>query len=268
MNKPYKRTVRQLIDGSYSNNGNWCYLFHPEFTNDPQHYIRAFLIIQKDLIQLFEFVEPCDHNSKTISLKIHELLTRTCIEIEANFTAILNENIYSNNKNWTLKDDFSLIEYSHKLSAYEVEIPIWKGKCNLRKPFENWKDKEIKDWHSLKWYQAYNKSKHDRHLHFDKATFENLLDGICGLVVLLTSQFMGEDFSPNQKSMAISGPYSYNHNTEMEDAIGEFFRVKYPTNWTDEEKYDFNWLNLQKEENPILRIDYDAIKKAYKPNIK
>lgn len=126
LQKPLIRTIRQLSDGSYCNDGNWLYLLHPKYANDPQHYIRAFLIIQEDVKSLFEFVEPCDQNLNTISLKIHELLTRVCIEIEANFTAILKENKYSNTKNWNLKDDYCLIEFSHKLSAYKVKFPIWK----------------------------------------------------------------------------------------------------------------------------------------------
>ena len=85
-----------LANGTYSNDGHWGYLLHPKYASDPQHYIRAFLLIQEDLLKLFEYVEPCDENSDTISLRIQELLTRVCIEIEANFTAILKENTYSN----------------------------------------------------------------------------------------------------------------------------------------------------------------------------
>lgn len=261
MQKPYKRTIRQFKDGGYLNNGNWLYIQHTDFTNDPQHYIRAYLIIQKDLLQLFEYVEPCDKNSNTVSLKIHELLTRTCIEIEANFTAILKENIYSNTNNWNLKNDYSLIDYTHRLSSYEVEIPIWKGNKNIRTPFAQWKNKSLNNWQSLNWYQAYNKSKHDRHTHFEDATFENLLDAVSALVVVLTSQFMNEEYSPNNKSMGVSGHYSYKHNFEMEDSIGEFFRIKYPTDWIDEEKYDFNWTNLENTQNPIEQINYNEIKR-------
>lgn len=261
MEKPYKRTIRQFANGSYLEGGNWLYLLHPDFTQDPQHYIRAFLIIQKDLLQLFEYVEPCDKNCETVSLKIHELLTRTCIEIEANFTAILKENIYNNQNNWNLKNDYSLIDYTHRLSSYEVEIPIWKGEKNIRKPFLNWKNKKADNWYSLQWYKAYNKSKHDRHAHFEDATFENLLDAVSALVVVLTSQFMDEEYSPNNKAMGISGHYSYNHNFEMKTGIGDFFRVKYPTDWTDDEKYNFIWSNLKNIENPISQIDFDQIKR-------
>jgi hypothetical protein len=262
LQKPYKRTVRMLSNGTYHNGGHWQYLLHPKFASDPQHYIRAFLLIQEDLLKLFEYVEPCDENSETISLRIQELLTRVCIEIEANFTAILKDNIYSTSKNYNLKDDYSLIEYTHKLSSYRVKFPVWKGDNHTYIPFENWETKPNKNWHTLNWYQAYNKSKHDRHSHFDKATFNTLLNAVSGLVVILSSQFMDESYSPNTKSMGVSGNYSYDYNPKMETAIGDYFRVQFPDSWDESEKYDFNWQELSSKEEPFDKINYDLIKKA------
>lgn len=260
LQKPLKRTVRQLTNGTYSNDGHWQYLLHPKFANDPQHYIRAFLLIQEDLQKLFEYVEPCDENSNTISLRIQELLTRVCIEIEANFTAILKENKYSNPGNWNLKNDYSLIEFSHRLSSYKVKFPVWRGENNIRAPFENWATKPSPNWHVLNWYQAYNRSKHDRHLHFDKATFDTLLDAVSGLVILLSSQFMSESYSPNSKSLGIGGSYSYDYDPKMETAIGEYFRVQFPDNWNEDEQYGFKWQDISSLEEPVDKIDFDTIK--------
>jgi len=260
LHKPYKRTIRMLANGTYRNHGHWQYLLHPKFASDPQHYIRAFLLIQEDLQKLFEFVEPCDENKNTISLRIQELLTRVCIEIEANFTAILTENKYSNTGNWNLKNDYCLIEYTHKLSAYEVKFPVWKGESHTRIPFANWSKKSNKNWHVLDWYQAYNKSKHDRHLHFDKATFDTLLNSISGLVVLLSAQFMNESYSPNPKSLGIGSIYSFDYNPKMETAIGDYFRVQFPEEWEENEKYGFDWQAISQLDDPINKIDYDIIK--------
>lgn len=262
LTKPLKRTVRQLTNGSYANDGHWQYLLHPQFANDPQHYIRSFLIIQEDLQKLFEYVEPCDNNGGTLSLKIQELLTRVCVEIEANFTAILKENKYSNKGNLKLDKDYCLIEISHKLSSYKVKFPIWKGNKNIRRPFENWSLRPTKNWHVLEWYQAYNKSKHDRHLHFDKATFDNLLDAVCGLVVLLSAQFMNESYSPNPKSSEFEGGDSYDYHPKMEVAIGDYFRVQFPDDWKEAEMYGFKWQEVSSLEEPIDQIDFDKIKKT------
>lgn len=251
--KPYKRISRQLLDGSYQNSGNGCYLIHKDFAQDPQHFVRAFMIIQKDLLNLFEYIEPCEQNLQTISFRTHELLMRTCIEIEANFTAILRENIYSKKGNLNI-GDYEIINKSHRLSAYKFSLPVWKGDKKIRSPFKDWENGK-----PLKWYQAYNKSKHDRHENFDKATLDNLLDAVGGLIILLASQFNTEDYSQNSKGLGLNGNYSYNSNDGMETGIGGYFRVSFPTDWPLEERYSFQWQTLEKQENPIDQFNYDDL---------
>jgi hypothetical protein len=55
--RPYKRTCRPFPDGTYISQGNWMYIMHPDFAKEPQHYIRAFELIQKDLLELFDYIE-------------------------------------------------------------------------------------------------------------------------------------------------------------------------------------------------------------------
>src|SRR5437667_8799255 len=109
IDKPYKRTVRQLADGSYSNSGNGKYIKHPDYSNSPEKYVRSFLLIQNDLQKLFEYVEPADKNKQTYSYRIHELFVRVCIDVEANCKAILFENGYKKAKDLNMSD-YRLIE--------------------------------------------------------------------------------------------------------------------------------------------------------------
>ncbi|MEY5047665.1 MAG: hypothetical protein RLZZ175_1024 [Bacteroidota bacterium] len=266
--KPFKRTVRQLSDGSYSNSGNSMYLLNKEYALDPQHYIRAFLLIQEDVFELFKFVEPCDENKDTISLRIQELLIRICVEIEANFTAILNENIYSNRDKRSIDKDYCLLEFSHKLSSYSVKFPTWKGLKNIRTPFINWSTYPNQNWHVLEWYKSYNKSKHDRHNYFVKANFDTLMDALSGLVIILSAQFQNENYSLQPKGRALSGGYSYDYDENYDSAIGGYFCVQYPKNWSNDEMYCFTWSQIKNNENPIDKIDFDKIKEEKLPKSK
>ena len=260
IDKPFKRTVRQLIGGSYRDSGNGLYVLDKEYSDDPQHYVRAFLLIQEDLLEIFRFVDPNDLNDQTISLKIHELLVRTCIEIEANFTAILTENKYSGNPNkFNMKNDYCLVEKSHGLSRYQVKLPVWTGAKNVVTPFKDWANVSPDNWTALTWYQAYNKSKHNRHLHFEKASFRNLIDAVAGLLVLLSSQFLEEDFSPAPKGLSASGPYSYDYDRYYESGIGGYFMVKFPNDWNESERYNFLWKDLKIEEDRLQKFDYDNL---------
>lgn len=319
ISRPYKRNARIFVDDKRIEVGKSGYILHEKYAQFPGHYIRAYLLIQKDLQELFDYIEPADKNQDTYSYRVHALLLRTCVEIEANFKAILRENKYTKcheGDDFLTMNDYRKINTTHRLSSYEVKLPVWNGAHNIRKPFFKWGNNtldetsaklkelpgEIQFPDSIKgkirydndkqrlffkgvmekverdellklsskvpynkavrilfarhpdWYSAYNETKHDRHSEFENATFECLIDAVCGLVSLLTSQFLNNDFSPSGDVFGAGGP-----NDGMESAIGGYFRVKYPTDWDEDEKYKFDWQDIEKDEEPFNLIDYDKI---------
>jgi hypothetical protein len=168
--KPFRRNVRQFLDGSYSEGGRWRYVRHPAFAQHPDKYVRAFLLIQKDFQALFDYIEPADANLPCYSFRTHELLVRTCIEVEANFKAILLENGFARPGDWNMQD-YRKVNRTHRLSSYQVKVPYWHGVGSIRTPFAAW---DGAAGGGLSWYQAYNAKKHDRHAEFNRANFENL----------------------------------------------------------------------------------------------
>lgn len=250
--KPFRRTCRQFVDGSYTEGGRWMYLLHKKFARDPQHYVRAFMLLQQDLIELFAYIEPAESNLHTYSHRIQQLLMRACVEVEANLTAILIENSYK--KSGTLNmHDYKLINHSHYLSHYKVRIPGWHGGQNIRCPYDGWENNG-----PLAWYQAYNKSKHNRHESFHLATFDALINAMCGLIVLLSAQFHQENYSSNGKGLGIGSSYSYDTDDGMESTIGGYFRIKFPTDLPATDRYDFNWKDLRQLEDPFDDFDYSV----------
>jgi len=197
--------------------------------------------------ELFDYVEPSDQNLPCHSFRIHELLMRACVEVEANCKAILTENgvMLTERANMV---GYHRIEASHGLSKYEVAFPTWHGARARRRPFSNWaNDAENR---SLPWYDAYNLTKHNRATGFAEATFNHLLDAICGLVVMLTAQFRDEDFSNSANLLGVGGS-----RDGMESAIGGYFRVSYPE-LPEAERYDFNWRALANEDDPFVNFPY------------
>lgn len=130
---PFYRTVRKMKGSRPSTYGPTPYILDPRYAANARHYVRAYLLIQKDLETLFEYVEPSDIASNTYSYRVHELLMRTCIEVEANLRAILSENGYvakktPDGKKFILNMSvYRKVDKSHRLSDYEVLLPIWKG---------------------------------------------------------------------------------------------------------------------------------------------
>ena len=74
---------------------------------------------------------------------------------------------------------------------------------------------------------------------------------------------MTQNYSPNTKNMELSDPYSYDFYHKYETGIGDYLQVKFPNNWNDEDRYGFNWSDIEKETNPFLTIDFDEIKKNF-----
>jgi hypothetical protein len=151
-------------------------------------------------------------------------------------------------------EDYKKIENTHRLSSYSIRLPHWLGNKSIRTPFKNW----IRGEHNPAWYVAYNKTKHNRHEHFHLANFENLVDSVCGLLVLLSSQFYTEEFSSGDRLLSMG---SYNTDG-MHSSIGDYFRIKFPDDWPTEERYGFShqdWQVLAKEPNPFQKIDYSKI---------
>lgn len=96
---------------------------------------------------------------------------------------------------------------------------------------------------------------HDRHKNFKKANFVNLIDAVCGLLVILSSQFHTNDFSPGS-ILRSCGSY---YNDGMESAIGEYFRILFPNDWPEDECYNFNWQEIKDEQNIFQKFNYDEI---------
>ena len=60
---PYRRTCRPFENGQYPGDARVNYIADPRYATAPQQYVRAFEVIQKDLLELFDYVEPADKNS-------------------------------------------------------------------------------------------------------------------------------------------------------------------------------------------------------------
>jgi hypothetical protein len=249
VSRPFKRTARPQAGSTYPGSnylGQCHYIKHPKYAVSPEHYVRAFRVLQKDLLELFDYVEPADKNEDCYSYRIHELHTRACIEVEANCKAILFENgckAGAKVRNWDMRD-YRKLNKTHRLSSFQVRLPNWSGKNDTRAPLAEWK----KGGQGLSWYQAYNCAKHSRHEHFEKSNFRNMLEAMCGLVVILASQFITIDFGPE-------GYFGYSSPTKgYEIAIGGYFEIKFPEDWPQEDWYMWKWEDILHDAEPFQKL--------------
>ena len=246
---PYHRCYRPLVERGNSSSYELCYLIDDDYAVRPFAFTRAFEQLQNEMKQLFLYVEPAYHNRKTYSYHIQQLFIRVCIELEANFKAIFKENTYSRDESKWNVYDYWKINTSHKLSEYTVIMPTWEGKGGEFQPFKEWKDSP-----RLKWYKAFQRTKHNRINSLKEANLYNLVNAFCGLFVVLTAQFKNHEYSttPVLVSAGIGSYY------DGEFGIGDMLQVIFPE-WDDTEKYDVDWSEVCTNPDRFRKFNYDVI---------
>jgi len=254
---PYRQIVRPGPEGHYTRSGCSAYIGDERYADEPRAFVRTYLLLEKDLHELFEFIEPADSNQAAYSMRTQILLTRACIEVEANAKSILAANKFDSikQKDWTMRNAYFRLQASHHLAAYRVRIPDWRGAAQVRQPFKAWSGDE---YAPLPWYRGYNRAKHDRAGALHEASFERLVDAVCGCLVLITAQFLNEDFSGASGMLLLDGP-----SDGFEESVSEYhLRVQPPDDFPEEEWYGFEgnaWRKLREEPDPFRRYDYDTV---------
>jgi hypothetical protein len=219
------------------------YIRDIRYAGDRNELWRAYKLIEKDLLRLFEYVEPTDDNLETYSHRTYELILRAATEFETNCKRILEANGYQKNGNLNMSDYFK-INAASKLHEYTVSLTVWSPAKKDLSPFGEWANEK----NSLSWYQAYNLVKHDRNRNFPKASLENLLNCVAGLLAILFSQFcvvLGDSTS-----------FSISDDWGIISQPDHIFEVTPPTTWTESERYEFEWEKIKDEPNPFVKFEF------------
>lgn len=157
-------------------------------TTEPERRLseQALRVLLEKLDDLLLYVEPDTVSLGTYSHKIRELLILACTEVENfwSYFMVLSATAPSG-RNYTtqdyikLKDKLFLQEFQFTLRSY-VSLPVIR-------PFLNWNT--ASPTASLIWYDAYNKTKHDRANHFSAATLSNALSAVIAALILYIVRF-------------------------------------------------------------------------------
>lgn len=247
--KPFPRIIRPFTDGEYIhgiNDDEICILSN-DYASDRVALIRAYAIIERDLLELFDYIEPTDANLCTYSHKTYELLLRASTEFETNCKAILYANGYTKPGHANLSiQDYYKIDKTCKLSDYKIILDTWLPSRKVFEPFKDWKSR-----YTLRWYQAYNRVKHDRSTEFREASLENVMGSVTGLFGILFAQFFTYVFNPFRKG----SEYTEGDDNSFYDEKS-LFRIMPSTSWSESEQYDFDWNAIKGGPKPFDRFSF------------
>ncbi|TKG18157.1 hypothetical protein FCV84_06810 [Vibrio breoganii] len=148
---------------------------------------QALRVLIEKLDELLLYIEPDQNGLRAYGHKSRELLILACTEVENLWTSIFkNSGIPpQNNRMYTTQDYVKLLSKAC-LNEFEITFKNYDG---LRKfvPFSQWN--VAQPTQSLNWYDAYNKTKHDRNASFSEATLENVLDAISANIAMFCAKF-------------------------------------------------------------------------------
>lgn len=147
---------------------------------------QALYMLLKKLNEILLYIEPTKSSLTTYSHELRNLLILACTELENQFASLLklleikpSRKYYNTNDYVKIIDDSNIKYYQISFKNYEI--------LNTVVPFKNWSKKEPTK--SIKWYDAYNKTKHNRSEYFEFANLKNVIYAIAANIILYCIRF-------------------------------------------------------------------------------
>lgn len=138
------------------------------------------------LEEVFRFVHPAPDNFDAYGTEIRNLLILACTEVEAQCKGILTANHTTPAQRFFTTTDYVVLLRPLKLDGYDVSLSRYRNLPPVA-PFKSWNQQQPTG--SLPWYDAYNKTKHDREGHLRDATLRHVVSAVGALPILIAAQF-------------------------------------------------------------------------------
>lgn len=139
------------------------------------------ILVQK-LQEILLYVEPTNEGLSSYSHKTRELLLLASTEVEN----CLRQYISDCNSDRAKTNDYVNILDKVDLKKYKITFNGYSEVFSC-KPFGLWKKEQPTQ--SIAWYEAYNKTKHNKDKYFNLATLENVLYAVAACVVMFCIRY-------------------------------------------------------------------------------
>lgn len=147
---------------------------------------QSLYLLVSALNDLFLYIEPEGSGLGAYGPKTRELLILACTEVEDVWTRYLRRAGHPEGaRGYSTNDYVRLLDPLH-LADYEVELVPFSRAPRAR-PFGAWR--HTAPTQSLDWYDAYNKTKHDRTMHLSSATLARCVVAVAANVALYCVRF-------------------------------------------------------------------------------
>lgn len=175
------------------------------------------ILIDK-LHEILLFVEPDANGLQAYGHKIRELLILACTEVESSWVSYFR---LAGQDNVRLSTN-DYVKLNEKLRLFEYQVSFKNHPFNIQmKPFECW-DAESPT-RSLTWYDAYNKTKHNKAESFSSATLDSCFKAIAANIVMFCARY--SPYELLEKNDVCSNSVNEHFVIELVDPSVEHFYV-------------------------------------------
>lgn len=146
---------------------------------------QALRILVEKLDEVMLYIEPTTAGLQSYGHKTRELLILACTEVENLWTQYMRlANATPTGRTFSTNDYVKLLTPLH-LGEFQIRLKLISNAYTVA-PFANWS--AANPTQSLPWYNAYNKTKHDRESYFAEATLESCLHAISAVVAMFCAR--------------------------------------------------------------------------------
>lgn len=145
---------------------------------------RFFLSLERDFIELQDFIEITPANFNVYSLQLSKILQSSCAEIDSVLRLLCSQVDSSCNFANAHDRNGKIHEYSKVIlkrfpdfKKAEIFLPHL---IESVQPWSGWSQKKAPDW-----WRSYNLVKHYRHSNFSEATLKNVIHSMCALMLAI-----------------------------------------------------------------------------------
>lgn len=149
----------------------------------PQHW-NYFLALEDDVGRLSRYLEPTEANFEAYSLELVRILFAAGSEVDVVAKQLCNQIDTASTANSIDQYQIQLMGHFPEIAQSQVLIPRFGLSLS---PWERWAHNQ-----NPVWWRAYNKVKHERHVHFSMANLRNALNSVAGLFSLLLFHYRRE----------------------------------------------------------------------------
>jgi hypothetical protein len=140
-----------------------------------------FLALERDLEVIARYVEFTPQNYEVYSIELAHLLLAAASEVDVVANLLCSHLDPTARRNNI--DDYGKVLLSSLTELKSTQVFISRYGLTLT-PWENWSEQNNPEW-----WRSYNKVKHERDTHFNRATLKNGLNAMAALLILTTQLY-------------------------------------------------------------------------------